>query len=179
MFYSVLFRLCFCIFWFTQKLFFYNILMRSTLLLVSKVKIIEYITYSFWRLHIHYFNYILVDHKFSSRNKISVVPDRESLILWAIYLILSYLILSYLILSYLILSYLLYNSKRIYIFLDVMCRIHRSAKLQSPPLSVLFFCSCDDIYQTGSAPSFVFTRSHCHLTIITLIHWIKIDHVLL
>ena len=27
--------------------------------------------------------------------------------------------------------------------------------------------------------SFVFTRSDCHLTIISLIHWIKIDYVLL
>ena len=33
--------------------------------------------------------------------------------------------------------------------------------------------------QTGSILPFVFTRSDCHMTMITLIHWITIDHVLL
>ena len=49
--------------------------------------------------------------------------------------------------------------------------MHSSANLKFPPLSVLS--------QTGRMLSFVFTRSDCHLTIITLtlIHWITIDHV--
>jgi len=56
--------------------------------------------------------------------------------------------------------------------------MHCSAKLQSPPLFVLFLCSCDEgLSQTGSTLSFVLTLSDCHLTIRNLIHWIEIDHV--
>jgi len=55
--------------------------------------------------------------------------------------------------------------------------MHSSVKLKARPHSVPFFCSCDNVFsQTGTMLSFVFnlfTRSKCHLTIITLIHWIK------
>ena len=47
--------------------------------------------------------------------------------------------------------------------------MHSSAKLQSPLLSVPFFCSCDKIYRKQEVRFFVFT----------LFHWIKIDRVLL
>ena len=54
----------------------------------------------------------------------------------------------------------------------------RKSSISSP--SSISFCSCGKkCIKTGSMLSFVSTRSDCHLTIITLIHWIKIDHVLL
>jgi len=52
--------------------------------------------------------------------------------------------------------------------------IHSSAKLQSPPIFVFFFCS-HEVYHKQE----VLTRSDVYLTIITLIHWIKIYLVLL
>jgi len=51
--------------------------------------------------------------------------------------------------------------------------MHRSAKLQTPPPSCTFFLFVWLGWsQTGRQLSFVFSRSNCHLTIITLIHWI-------
>jgi len=47
--------------------------------------------------------------------------------------------------------------------------MHNSAKFQSPPLSVPFICLWDNVYHKQEVHlSFVFTRSDCHLTIITL-----------
>jgi len=52
------------------------------------------------------------------------------------------------------------------------------AKLQSPPLSVHFFCSCDKVYHKQKVCFLLYT-SDFYLTItITLIVWIIIDHVL-
>ena len=45
------------------------------------------------------------------------------------------------------------------------------AELKYYSLSVLFVCSCDRVYHKH-------TRSVCHLTIVTLIYWITIDHLL-
>ena len=60
------------------------------------------------------------------------------------------------------------------------CPMHSSAKTQSSPLYVLYFCCdvwCDKVYHKQEVCFlFVFTRSEGHLTIITLIHWIKVDH---
>ena len=57
------------------------------------------------------------------------------------------------------------------------CPMHSSEKIQSSPLYVLDFCLCDKVYHKQEVCFlFVFTRSEGHLTIITLIHWIKIDH---
>jgi len=49
--------------------------------------------------------------------------------------------------------------------------MHISAKPQIPPLSVHFFCSSDEAYLKQEV-SFL-------LTIITVIHWIKLDYLLL
>ena len=59
--------------------------------------------------------------------------------------------------------------------------MHSSSTSQSPPICVLSSCSCDKVYytQTGSKLCFVFTRPDCTLAIINVIHWIKIDHLLL
>ena len=56
--------------------------------------------------------------------------------------------------------------------------MHSSANVQSPPLSVVLLCSCDNVYHKQDVRFFVFTRSDCHLT-ISLIHWNKMNHVLL
>ena len=50
-------------------------------------------------------------------------------------------------------------------------RMHCSAKLLSPPLSILFFCLKS--FTTNRKYSFVFTKSECHLTIKTLILGLK------
>jgi len=57
--------------------------------------------------------------------------------------------------------------------------VHSSAKLRSPPLYVHFLFVCVFSFFTNSTLSFVFTRTECHLTIITLIQWIEINTVLL
>jgi len=54
--------------------------------------------------------------------------------------------------------------------------MHNSAKLQSLPIFVLFFCSCNKVYCKQEVHRFVFTRSDSHLT--TIIHCIKLDHKL-
>jgi len=57
-------------------------------------------------------------------------------------------------------------------------KMHMSEKLQkSPKIAVHFVCSCDKVYHNRDFHFIVFTRSYCHLTIITLIHWIKIDYL--
>ena len=56
--------------------------------------------------------------------------------------------------------------------------MHSSAKLKSPLLSVLSFCSYNKIYHKHEVRIiFVFTtcRSESPLTIIIFINWIKID----
>ena len=53
--------------------------------------------------------------------------------------------------------------------------MYSSEKLQSPPLLYLVRVIMSEI---GVMLSFVFISLGCHLAIITLIHWIKIDHVL-
>jgi len=55
---------------------------------------------------------------------------------------------------------------------------HSSEKVKFCPLFVLFFCWSDKIFHKQEVRFFVFTRTDCHLTIITLIYWIKIDQEL-
>ena len=60
--------------------------------------------------------------------------------------------------------------------------IHSSATIQSLPHSVLFFCTCDKVYHKWEVRFLLYllwTRSNCHLTIITPVNWIKIKQVLL
>ena len=56
--------------------------------------------------------------------------------------------------------------------------IKSSTYFHCPSLSAHFFCSCGEVYHKHDG--FAFTRSDCHLTIITIFLWIKykIDHIL-
>ena len=47
------------------------------------------------------------------------------------------------------------------------------------PFSVYLFRSCDLVYHKQKVRIRLYLLTYCHLTIITLIHWIKIDHALL
>jgi len=59
-------------------------------------------------------------------------------------------------------------------FSEMKFAMHNTQIQKSFSLSVFSLCSCDE-----AMTFFVCTRSDCHLTIITLIHWLKIDQVLL
>ena len=48
----------------------------------------------------------------------------------------------------------------------------------SPPYSVLFFCSCDKVYPKQEVRFFFYLLGRIVTWNVTLIHWIKIDHVL-
>ena len=65
-------------------------------------------------------------------------------------------------------------------FICLRCRSNakfRKTSISSPFCSFLLFVKYG-LSQTRSTLSFVYTRSDCHLTIITVLHWIKVDHVL-
>ena len=68
----------------------------------------------------------------------------------------------------------------IYLITGITLRwaMHSSAKLQSPPLSVLLFCSCDKVHHKQKIRFLVFTKSDSELTNITLLNWFKIEHTL-
>ena len=60
--------------------------------------------------------------------------------------------------------------------------MHSSATIQSLPLSLHSFCSCDKAYYKQEKCFLLYlncTRSNSHLTIITLVNKITINHVLL
>jgi len=60
--------------------------------------------------------------------------------------------------------------------------IHSSATIQSPPLSLLSLCTCDNVYHKQEVRFLLYllcTRSNCHLIIITPVNWTKIKQVLL
>ena len=57
--------------------------------------------------------------------------------------------------------------------------IHSSAKLDSSPLSVRFFCSCDKVYHKLEVRFLLYLLGQIVPWQSTLIHWIQIDHVLL
>ena len=56
--------------------------------------------------------------------------------------------------------------------------MHSSAKLQFPPLSVLFLCSCEKVYHKQEV-HFLLVRLLLDNISISIIHSIKIEHVLL
>ena len=73
------------------------------------------------------------------------------------------------------------QSKMQFSLLVNRCRIFATLRKISP-LPVLYFCSCDKVYYKQELLlSYVFTRhtfrSDFHFLTITLVHWIKMDHI--
>jgi len=54
-----------------------------------------------------------------------------------------------------------------------------SANFQSPPISVVFFCSCNNVYPKQEVRLLLYLLGQISPDNITLIYWIKITHVLL